>query len=54
MVVGLMVIKFLKNKIMPTISNNSVGIGEHPQIMDEMEQQLGIVADCDGKLTLEI
>jgi len=33
-----------------TYLSNSVGIGEHPQIMDEMEEQLGIVADCDGKL----
>lgn len=30
--------------------NNSVGIGEHPQIVDEMAKQLEKVENADGKL----
>ena len=30
--------------------NNSVGIGEHPQHLEEMDKQLAIIADSEDKL----
>ena len=30
---------------------NSVGIGEHPQHLDEIDKQLGIITDAEEKLT---
>ena len=30
--------------------NNSVGIGEHPQHLEEMDKQIGIIADNEDKL----
>jgi hypothetical protein len=31
--------------------NNSVGIGEHPQHLDEIDKQLAIITDSEEKLT---
>jgi len=33
-------------------ANNSVGVGEHPQIIDEMDKQVGKIADASERLTL--
>lgn len=33
-------------------ANDSVGIGEHPQIIDEMDKQVGKIADANERLTL--
>lgn len=33
-------------------ANNSVGIGEHPQIIEEMDKQVGKIADASERLTL--
>jgi len=33
-------------------ANDSVGIGEHPQIIDEMDKQVGKIADASERLTL--
>lgn len=30
--------------------NNAAGIGEHPQIIDEMDKLIGAIADAEGKL----
>ena len=36
------------------VSENSVGIGEHPQHIDEIDKQLQIITDAEEKLeTLE-
>jgi hypothetical protein len=32
--------------------NNSVGIGEHGDIMDEIEKELGMMADKSDKLEM--
>tara|TARA_R100000951_G_C2510174_1_gene140177 strand:- start:150 stop:356 length:207 start_codon:yes stop_codon:yes gene_type:complete len=31
--------------------DNSVGIGEHPQHLDEIDKQLAIITDSEEKLT---
>ena len=31
--------------------DNSVGIGEHPQFMDEMDKQLDVMSTAEEKLT---
>ena len=31
---------------------NSVGIGEHPQHLDEIDKQLGIIADAQDKISV--
>lgn len=30
--------------------SNAVGVGEHPQIIDEMNRQVGNLADAQGRL----
>ena len=30
--------------------NNSVGIGEHPQMIEEMDKQIAIAAEAEDKL----
>jgi len=32
--------------------NSSVGIGEHPQHLDELDKQLQIIADAEEKLNI--
>ena len=32
--------------------NKSVGIGEHPQFVDEIDKQLETIADAEDKLTM--
>ena len=32
--------------------NNSVGVGEHPDIMDTIEKELEIIAEYDDKLSV--
>jgi len=49
--------KFLEGKVayhkanIGVYLNNSVGIGEHPDIMESIEQELGKLADADEKLS---
>ena len=31
-------------------TSNSVGIGEHPQIIEEMDKCIAAIADADGKI----
>jgi|TARA_B100000900_G_scaffold403028_1_gene409590 hypothetical protein len=31
--------------------NNSVGIGEHPQHLDEIDKQLAVITDSEEKLS---
>ena len=48
--------KYLEGKVAYHKANltvyieNSVGIGEHPDIMEAMESELGKIADADEKL----
>ena len=32
--------------------NNSVGVAEHPDVMDSIEKELGIMAEYDDKLAV--
>jgi len=32
--------------------NNSVGVAEHPDLMDTIEKELGIIAEYDDKLAV--
>ena len=32
--------------------NNSVGVAEHPDVMDSIEKELGIMAEYDDKLSV--
>ena len=32
--------------------NNSVGVAEHPDLMDSIEKELGIIAEYDDKLAV--
>ena len=32
--------------------NNSVGVAEHPDVMDSVEKELGIMAEYDDKLAV--
>tara|TARA_B100000131_G_scaffold109049_1_gene105949 strand:+ start:266 stop:514 length:249 start_codon:yes stop_codon:yes gene_type:complete len=32
--------------------NNSVGVAEHPDVMDSIEKELAIIADYDDKLSV--
>ena len=34
------------------LMNNSVGIGEHGDVMDEIEKELGLMADSADKLEM--
>ena len=34
------------------LMNNSVGIGEHGDVMDEIEKELGLMADSSDKLEM--
>jgi len=36
--------------ILEVYFTSSVGVGEHPQIIDEMNRQVGIIADAQGRL----
>jgi len=36
--------------ILEVYFNNSVGVGEHPQVLDEMDKQIQRVADAHGKI----
>jgi hypothetical protein len=36
--------------ILEVYFSNAVGVGEHPQIIDEMNKQVGNLADAQGRL----